>query len=169
MPSTLVCQMVMDVSVITAKRCPVRDIRSDRIGCFSACRMAASFSSVCLESPRAKSWRCVWCSTGWIAGVRGVVGVRCPVASKPSSSSPPFGAAAYAEFMYESLSLVCRASKSSSKWCVRSFKALPLQAAYIRGAPMGQYMAQQCLKGLHSKLCMPFWRRRQNSSRQRLQ
>jgi hypothetical protein len=63
---TFVCQRVMDVDVMTANRCPARDMRMARIGSLAGtCSVDLDSSSPGKSCAEESSWR----STDWTAGV----------------------------------------------------------------------------------------------------
>jgi hypothetical protein len=122
--------------VITAKRCPVLDSFSERTGSLSAeLENGTSCSGHRVGEPK-ESY-----STGLIPGVKGVLGVMgVSVASSDLPPVPGLGASRNDPLP----SVASRDSASSSIVKVRSCSALLFVAAYIRGAPTGQYMAAQC-------------------------
>lgn len=123
---TFVCQIVSDVDVITAKRCPVRDILSAKRGSFSA-----GPESI-VSFPADPVTNRLSCSTGLIPGVMGVMGVRGvdrPDAPSCSSSTLPAAATLGASTKDPLPSVVSRDSASSSDSSMRSFEDLLLLAA----------------------------------------
>jgi hypothetical protein len=123
---TFVCQIVSEVDVITAKRCPVRDILSDRRGSFSA------DPAITVSFPVDPVMNRLSCSTGLIPGVMGVIGVRgVDKPDAPSFSSSAFPAAPMlgASTRDPLPSVVSRDSVSSSDSSMRSLEDLLLLAA----------------------------------------
>lgn len=135
---TFVCHMVIEVEVMTAKRCPVREILRASSGSVSAdleneaSRLDNRVERFCSEA----------CSTGLMPGVIGVEGIG--IDDWSSSCSLSSATALGASTRDPLPSVVSRDSASSSNSKMRSLAALMLLAAYIRGAPMGQYMAARC-------------------------
>ena len=86
-------------------------------------------------------------------GVTG--GVDAPEGGPNPSSDLPSVSEAGSSSRDPLSSVVSLDSASSSESRMRFFCALLLLAAYIRGAPMGQYMAMQCHRVPHSYGRMP--------------
>ena len=124
---------------MTAKRCPVRDILRSSSGSVSAdLENEASWLGNRIEGYCSESF-----STGLMPGVIGVIRVG-GIDGWRSSFALSYEAA-LGESTSDTLpSVVSRDSASSSNSKTRSLAALLLLAAYIRGAPMGQYMAARC-------------------------
>lgn len=134
MVHTFVCQIVNEVDVITANRCPVLEIFSDSRASFPA----ELDIDVSYPSCREERCRCVSCSRGCMPGVMGVAGVDIPegVSFSSSNSEPLLGASTSEPLP----SVVSRDSASSSDLRTRSLRGFLLLAAYTLGAPIGQYI-----------------------------
>ena len=115
--------MVSDVDVITAKRCPVRDILSANRGSFSA------DPDGMVSFPVSPVMNLLSCSTGLMPGVMGVIGVRGIVAPSCSSSALPAAPMLGVSTRDPLPSVVSRDSASSSDSSMRSLEDLLLLAA----------------------------------------
>jgi len=136
---TFVCHIVNEVEVITAKRCPVRDILRASSGSVSAdLENEVSWLGIRVERFCSESF-----STGLMPGVTGVIGVG-EIGGWSSSFALSSDAVLGASTSDPLPSVVARDSASSSNSKTCSLAALLLLAAYTRGAPMGQYMAARC-------------------------
>lgn len=89
--NTFVCHIVNDVDVITANKCPVREILKARRGCRLADLGTATLCpSTDIES---ESWWYDSCSTGSMAGVFGVGGGENAGSGSKDSSGRAFAVA----------------------------------------------------------------------------
>jgi hypothetical protein len=111
------------VDVITAKRCPVRDILSVKRGSFSADPDSRVSFPVNREEKR------ISCSTGLMPGVIGVTGVDTPDVASCSSSALPSVVILGASARDPVSSVVSQDSASSSGSRMRSLCDLLLLAA----------------------------------------
>jgi hypothetical protein len=137
---TFVCHIVNEVEVMTAKRCEVRDILRASSGSVSAdLEKEAYWPGNRVERFCSESF-----STGLMPGVIGVIGVESIGGSWSSSFALSSDAALGASTNDPLPSVVSRDSASSSNSKTRSLAALLLLVAYIRGAPVGQYIAARC-------------------------
>lgn len=68
---TFVCQIVIEVLVITAKMCPALETRKARMGSWTGMLGMSTAGEDSSDSLGGSSP----CSTGWIPGVPGVIGV----------------------------------------------------------------------------------------------
>lgn len=144
---------------MTAKRWPVLDTLRPNKASFCADTATSDIESSAL-SVRVGTADCSsCCSIGLTPGVPGLIGVDLPECPEwPSSERPPdtvLGASNKDPLP----SVVSRDSASSSDSIMLFSVVLLLLAAYIRGAPMGQYMAMQFHRIIHSCARMPAtWR-----------
>jgi hypothetical protein len=133
---------------MTAKRCPVLDIFNASKGSFSTeCFIKLAGDDSGAESLADRRRRGSSCSTGLMPGVTG--GVEAPDGgSSPSSdlTSDTILGAVNSDPLPSVVSRDSASSSDSKIWVVLA----SLLAAYIRGAPIGQYMAVQCRRSPHS-------------------
>lgn len=138
---------------MTAKRWPVLDTLRPSRGSFSADLEAALDEESLCSSSRVEGVN--WDSISLTPGVPGTRGVDDPEGGwRPSSDCSPdtvLGASSKEPLP----SVVSRDSASSSDSTTRFPVPLLLLAAYIRGAPMGQYMATQFRLVPHPWVRMP--------------
>lgn len=141
---TLVCQIVMDVAVTLAKRCPFRDMRRASTGSFRGSLTAARLvpveaSEEGVGSASSRSTRL----TAGVLGVAGVVGsAPCWAVDCGEPSRRGLLEADRAAWLREGSSNGFR-SPSSDTTSLNSGPEL-LLVAKILGVPVGQYISRAC-------------------------